>query len=89
MVVAKRKETVSLIITLTTIAFALYTQIIWAIVASNTTVLHKDHLQLVLSYFPPFLRSIKTITYLTLVCSVAAIIFSSVWLKRSLVIKSA
>ncbi len=82
MIAAKKRKTVSTVITLTTFAFALYTQVIWAIVASNTTVPHKDHLQLFLTYFPPFFRNIETITYLTLGCSIITIIFSSQWIRR-------
>lgn len=42
MSLAKRKETIFVVITLATIAFALYTQVIWAIVASDRAMLHKD-----------------------------------------------
>ncbi|MDQ6813245.1 MAG: hypothetical protein M3040_05890 [Bacteroidota bacterium] len=82
MIAAKKRDTVSIVITLTTFAFALYTQVIWAIVTSNTTVANKDGVQSFLTYFPPFFRNIAIITYLTLACSILTIIFSSGWIKR-------
>ena len=81
MIIAKKIKKIPIVITLITMAYALYTQIVWAIVANNASVPHKDHIQLVLSYFPPFLRSIEMITYLTLVCSIIAIIFSIKWIR--------
>lgn len=82
MTAATKRKTNSTVIILATFAFALYTQIIWAIVASNTTVPHQDHLQLFRTYFPPFFRNIETITYLTISCSIITIIFSCERIRR-------
>ncbi len=71
-----------IIFTLVTFGFALYTQVIWAIVATNKSHILKDPVQSFLYYFPPFLRNIATITYVTLLCSIVTIILSSSWIRR-------
>lgn len=77
---AKKRRVI--IFTLVTFGFALYTQVIWAIVATNKSSI-ADPIQSFLYYFPPFLRSIATITYITLICSIATIILSSTWIKSN------
>ncbi len=71
-----------IIFTLLTFGFALYTQVIWAIVATNKSHILKDPIQSFLYYFPPFIRNIATITYVTLLCSIVTIILSSRWIRR-------
>ncbi len=69
--------------TLILMAFALYTQVIWAIVASHAS-MQKDPVTEVIKFFPALMSNIWTITYSTLICSVLAIIFSWIWLKKSI-----
>ena len=64
-------------------AFLLYTQIIWAFVASHGS-MQKDPVVEFIKFFPAPIRNIWTITYSTLICSVFAILFSLLWLKRSI-----
>ncbi len=76
-------EKLVIICTLFTFGFALYTQIIWAIVATNISPILTDPIQAFLHYFPPLLRNIATITYITLLCSIASIILCSRWIRRA------
>ena len=65
-------------LTLIVVGFALYTQIVWAIVASNY---HSGENAITnfLTYFPPFLRSNSFIVYATLGLAIAGIVFSAKW----------
>ena len=71
-----------IIFTVLAFGFALYTQVIWAIMATQKPHIQQDPVQSFLQYFPPFLRDIATISYVTLLCSILTIILSSWWLKR-------
>jgi hypothetical protein len=77
-----RIKKAALIVTLVAFGFALYTQVIWAVVAMNKSNVQEDPVQSFLSYFPPIFRNIATITYVTLLCSIATIILSSRWMGR-------
>ena len=72
-----RKKTARTL-TLIVVGFALYTQIVWAIV-SSTYHSGENVITNFLAYFPPFLRSISFITYATLVLAIAGIVFSANW----------
>ncbi|MEO5999207.1 MAG: hypothetical protein ABIQ00_21230 [Chitinophagaceae bacterium] len=83
MKIEKTENKIAVIIfTVITFGFAFYTQVIWAIVATSKSHILEDPVQTFLYYFPPFLRNIATITYVTLLCSIATIILSSAWIKR-------
>jgi hypothetical protein len=77
-----RYKKIVVILTSIAFAFAIYTQIVWAVVAAQPSVTQHDGVQLFLKYFPPFFRDIAVITYATLICSIIAIIFSSIWRKK-------
>ncbi len=77
-----RYKKIVIILTLIAFAFVAYTQIVWAIVAANNSRAHQDAVQLFLNCFPPFLRDIAGITYVTLICSIIVVILSSIWRKK-------
>ena len=69
-------------VTLIFMVFVLFTEIAWArIEAHNSN--HKEAVNEFLNYFPSFLRNTLTITYLTLLCAVIAIVFAFRWIKMS------
>lgn len=63
-------------------SFAIYPVIIWAII-ENRSYDQKSAAIEFLNNFPPFLRSITTITYITILCALIAFIFSLNWIKKS------
>ena len=79
-----RYKKIVIILTLIAFAFVAYTQIVWAVVAVNNSQSQQDAVQLFLQYFPPFLRDIAAITYSTLICSIIAIVLSSIWRKKDI-----
>ncbi len=74
-----RYKNIVIILTSIPFAFVIYTQIVWAVVATYSSQAQQDAVQLFLQYFPPFLRDIAAITYATLICSIIVVVLSSIW----------
>lgn len=77
-----RDKKIVIILTSIAFAFAIYTQIVWAVVAAHKSEPQHDGVQLFLQYFPSFVRDVAVITYTTLICSIIVVILSSIWRKK-------
>jgi len=71
-----------IIVTLITFAVAFYTQVIWAVVASNSHS-QEEAVYAFSSHFPSFLNNIALVTYTTLISCIIAVVFTSIWIGRT------
>jgi hypothetical protein len=77
-----KHKNMQLLLLLISFGFALYTQVIWGIVAAVPRPATSDTIPLFLEHFPVFLSNIKIITYLTLACAITAFLLSLHWTTR-------
>jgi len=70
------------IVTLIAFAVVFYTQVIWAIVASNSHS-QEEAVYAFLSHFPSFLNNVALVTYTTLISCIIAVVFTSIWMRRT------
>jgi len=80
----KKNNKVLKVISLITFFLVLYVQFLWIIVAETKGLSNQnDKVNAFLRLFPPFIKSVSEITYITLICAAIAIISSVKWKSKS------